>query len=149
MWVFSNLFCVWEPLSYFWGLFQRESLHVCIFDAAMGRGNLRSLLCCHLGQLLFYYILRYGSHQVLGLSFSFLNVLFYFFREGERDGDTESKAGSRLWAVSTEPDVAQSSTETEPMNECEIKIWAQSQMLNLLSHPAVPSAWSLKYSNYS
>ena len=25
-------------------------------------------------------------------------------REAEREGDTESEAGSRLWAVSTEPD---------------------------------------------
>ena len=32
----------------------------------------------------------------------------------EREGDTESEAGSRLHAVSTEPDV-----ELEPMN-CEI-----------------------------
>ena len=32
----------------------------------------------------------------------------------EREGDTESEAGSRLWAVSTEPDVG-----LEPTN-CEI-----------------------------
>ena len=27
------------------------------------------------------------------------------WEEEEREGDTESEAGSRLWAVSTEPDV--------------------------------------------
>ena len=37
----------------------------------------------------------------------------------EREGDTESEAGSRLQAVSTEPDVG-----LEPMN-CEIMTWAE------------------------
>ena len=41
-------------------------------------------------------------------------------REGaEREGDTESEAGSRLRAVSTEPDVG-----LEPTN-CEIMTWAK------------------------
>ena len=38
--------------------------------------------------------------------------------EGQRKGDTKSKASSRLWAVSAEPD-----TRLEPMN-CEIMTWA-------------------------
>ena len=37
----------------------------------------------------------------------------------EREGDTESEAGSRLWAVCTESDV-----ELEPMNH-EITTWAK------------------------
>ena len=37
----------------------------------------------------------------------------------EREGDTESKAGSRLWAVSTEPDAG-----LEP-TDCEIMTWAK------------------------
>ena len=36
-----------------------------------------------------------------------------------REGETESKAGSRLWAVSTEPDVGLELTE------CEIMTWAE------------------------
>ena len=48
----------------------------------------------------------------------------------EREGDRESKAGSRLWAVSTE-----SNAGLEPMN-CEIMRW--SQTLNQLSHPGTP-----------
>ena len=40
-------------------------------------------------------------------------------REREREGDTEFKAGSRLPAVSTEPNVA-----LEPTN-CEIMTWAK------------------------
>ena len=43
---------------------------------------------------------------------TFFNVYLFFEREHEheqgreeRGGDTESKAGSRLWSVSTEPDV--------------------------------------------
>ena len=40
-------------------------------------------------------------------------------REGaEREGDTESEAGSRLWAVSTEPDAG-----LKPMDR-EIMTWA-------------------------
>ena len=37
----------------------------------------------------------------------------------ESEGDTESEAGSRLWAVSTEPDAG-----LEPMN-CEMVTWAE------------------------
>ena len=37
----------------------------------------------------------------------------------EREGDTESKAGSRLWAVSTEPDTGLELTS------CEIMTWAE------------------------
>ena len=49
----------------------------------------------------------------------------------EREGDTESQAGSRCRAVSTEPDVG-----LEPMNR-EIMTWTkmESQTLNLLHHP--------------
>ena len=60
--------------------------------------------------------------------FIFLNVLFIFERErdrmasgggAEREGDTQSKAGSRLWAVSTEPNVG-----LKLMNR-EIMTWAE------------------------
>ena len=39
--------------------------------------------------------------------------------EGQREGDTESEAGSRLWAVSTEPDAGLKPTD------CEIMTWAE------------------------
>ena len=55
--------------------------------------------------------------------FFFFNV--FFLREGERQrvggegterkGDTESEAGSRLWAVSTEPDTGLEPTKQEIM----------------------------------
>ena len=54
--------------------------------------------------------------------------MFVYFWEGEtehggggaeREGDAESEAGSRLWAISTEPDA-----ELELMN-CEIMTWAE------------------------
>ena len=41
------------------------------------------------------------------------------WEEEEREGDTESEAGSRLWAVSTEPDVG-----LEFVN-CEIMTWVK------------------------
>ena len=37
----------------------------------------------------------------------------------EREGDTESKAGSRLWAVSIEPNVGLE------LRNCEIMTWAE------------------------
>ena len=42
-------------------------------------------------------------------------------REGaESEGDTESKAGSRLWAVSTEPDLGLKLTNSEIMTRAEV-----------------------------
>ena len=37
--------------------------------------------------------------------------------EGQREGDTESRAGSRLWAVSTEPDAGLELTGREPKSD--------------------------------
>ena len=51
--------------------------------------------------------------------------------EAEREGDTESEAGSTLWAVSTEPYPG-----LKHMN-CEIMTWAE-VVLNWLSHPGAP-----------
>ena len=48
----------------------------------------------------------------------------------KREGDTKSKAGSMLWAMSTEPDARLELTNRE--------IMSQSQMLNGLSHPGAP-----------
>ena len=63
-------------------------------------------------------------------------LLFLFERErmsgrgAEREGDTESKAGSGLRAVSTEPNVGLE------LKSFEILTWAKtkSQMLNLLTN---------------
>ena len=47
-------------------------------------------------------------------------MFIYAGGEGDRDrGDIESKAGSRLWAVSTEPDTGLELTD------CEIMTWAE------------------------
>ena len=40
--------------------------------------------------------------------------------ESEREGDTESEAGSRLWAVSTEPDAGLELTDREIMTWAEV-----------------------------
>ena len=54
--------------------------------------------------------------------------MFYLFLKGrqsasgggtEREGYTESEAGSRLWAVNTEPDAGLQLTD------CEIMTWAE------------------------
>ena len=70
------------------------------------------------------------DHFILFYFFNFLNVFIYFWereRETEHEwgrgrkieGDTESGAGSRVWAVSTEPDVGLELTD------CEIMTWAE------------------------
>ena len=74
-----------------------------------------------------FHQLLYGGTSALPLSlkflFFFLNLMFIFERErqsaskrgAEREGDTESEAGSRLRAVSTEPDVELEPTDREIM----------------------------------
>ena len=57
--------------------------------------------------------------------------MFIYFWDGEkqsmswgraeREGDTESKAGSRFWAVSTEPDVGFEPTNLEDMTWAEVE----------------------------
>ena len=56
----------------------------------------------------------------------------------ERGGDTESEAGSRLWAVSTEPNV-----ELELTN-CEIMTWAEAGRLTIWATqvPQACDSWS-------
>ena len=39
----------------------------------------------------------------------------------EREGDTESETGSRLWAVSTEPDAGLELTDREIMTWAEVR----------------------------
>ena len=52
--------------------------------------------------------------------------------KAEREGDTKSKAGSRLWAVSTEPNAG-----LELMSR-EIMTWVEGRVVNRLSHPGAP-----------
>ena len=40
--------------------------------------------------------------------------------EGQREGDTESETGSRLWAVSTEPDAGLKLTDRKIMTWAEV-----------------------------
>ena len=54
-------------------------------------------------------------------------------REGEREGDTESEAGSRLWAASTEPDEGLELTNREIMTWAEVgrsTDWATQELLH-------------------
>ena len=78
----------------------------------------------------------------LFLFFFFSNVFIYFWdRErqsmngggAEREGDTESETGSRLRAISPEPDAGLELTD------CEIVTWLKST-LNRLRHPGAPSS---------
>ena len=50
----------------------------------------------------------------------------------EREGDTESEAGSRLRAVSTEPNAGLEPTDHD---------LSQNWMLNRMSHPGAPSVF--------
>ena len=60
----------------------------------------------------------------------------------EREGDTESEAGSRLWAGSTEPDAGLELTNREIMHDL-----SQSRSLNRLSHPGAPKSFFKKSKN--
>ena len=68
-------------------------------------------------------------------------MFVYFWEKGqsisegdaEREGDTESEAGSRLWAVSTEPDVGLKLTLGELMTWAEV-----GRPTNWLSHSGTP-----------
>ena len=68
----------------------------------------------------------------------------------EREGDTESKTGSRHWAVSTEPDMGLELTDWD-------HDLSRSRTLNRLSHPGAPhsfkvysfvESWSCHHSQY-
>ena len=62
----------------------------------------------------------------------------------EREGNTESEAGSRLWNVSTEPDVGLEPTDHEIMT------WAEVGCLDNWATQAPLNSWSLiTYNNTS
>ena len=61
--------------------------------------------------------------------------------EGQREGGTESEAGSRLWAVSTEPDARLELVNSEIVTWAEIRLltnWATQapsiRVLKVLGH---------------
>ena len=65
----------------------------------------------------------------LWMSFFFFFFLLFTFEterdrawtgKGQREGDTESETGSRLWAVSTEPDAGLELTDREIMTWAEV-----------------------------
>ena len=60
----------------------------------------------------------------------------------EKEGDTESGVGSRLRAVSTEPEAGLELTNHEIMT------WAESWTLNQLSHPGTPNQFWLYSGSY-
>ena len=53
----------------------------------------------------------------------------------EREGGTESEAGSKLWAVSTEPDVGLE------LMDCEIITWAEVRRLTDWATQVPPTAF--------
>ena len=100
--------------------------------------------CCHLGTLEWWSLLKQTpvpDHHFYYF-FIFLMSIYFWERErqsasrrgAERQEDTESKAGSRLWAVCTEPRVG-----LEPTN-CEIMTWAKVWLL-MTESPGRP-IWS-------
>ena len=118
---------------YFW---ERETEHGQGRERERGRHRIRSRLqavsCQHRAQLRARThkpwdhdlsqsrTLNWLSHP--GAPFLILLSVYSFLRVGggtEKEGDTDSKAGSRLWAVGTEPDVVLELTN------CEIMTWVE------------------------
>ena len=84
------------------------------FSSPKGTQEIREGLSC----------IKYEKAVFIYFLFFFI---FYFWerastrgREAEREGDTESRAGSRLWAVSTEPDMGLELTNHEIMTWVEV-----------------------------
>ena len=90
---------------------------------------------------------KYLVVQLLGSSSNFFLSFLTFIhrweterqstsgRGAEREGDTESEAGSRLWAVLTEPDVGLELTNLEIMTWVEVRRftdWATQALLFLI-----------------
>ena len=68
----------------------------------------------------------------------------------EREGDTESEVGSRLWAVSTEPDVGLEATNGEIMTWAEVRgltDWATQAPQNNLPSKDSPHTFNLMKRN--
>ena len=83
-----------------------------------------------LGVFAYFHLQEYKLYQDKDFFFMFI----YFWErkrernrarpgEGQREGDTESKAGSRLWAVSTEPD-ARPNSHTARVEVGRLTDWA-------------------------
>ena len=106
-------------------------------------GLLRSRLIMVIFKLGFIKILQISASYLVWIWFYFL--MFYFWETerqnmsrggAEREGD--SRIQSRLWAVSTEPNVGLELTNREIMTWSEVG----SQMLNRLSHPGASEFYS-------
>ena len=90
-----------------------------MFNLASGMGHLGSFRLSVSLRLLFFFFLIF---------FFFLTFIYFWDRErqcmngggAERGGDTESETGSRLRAISPEPDAG-----LEP-TDCEIVTWLKS-----------------------
>ena len=70
--------------------------------------------------------------QISNLQESVFKIFFCLFFLREKEGDTESEAGSRPRAVSAEPDVGARAPELRDRD------LSQSRMLNRLSHSGAP-----------
>ena len=87
--------------------------------------------------------LNWLSHPGAPVNLFFLMFIYFWQRQrqsvsrggAEREGDTESKAASRLWAVSCQ----------HRAMSCEIMTWAEVRMLKWLSHPGVPTIITFMY----
>ena len=82
---------------------------------------------------IFYHFIPVESYNMYYFSLGFFLKNFFYILDRERlstsgwgaekEGDTESEAGSRLWTVSTEPDTGLKLTN------CEIMTWAEVRCL--------------------
>ena len=115
--------CMFLNKSSIW-VFRRSNPFSCLSPCPQHR------VSNHCGKCISWAVAKVRRVWPLGckiyLPFNFFNVYLFLERErengggAEREEDTESEAGSRLWAVSTEPDAGLELTNGDIMTWAEV-----------------------------
>ena len=127
-------FLIWEAI---WSFHVDRGSHTWASIRQASPGGLAETQITGAHPLSFYSVDLSGAQQSAFLSFhfNFFNVFFLLFKKrdwereraqveegSEREGDTETEAGSRLWDVNTEPNVGLESMNCEIVIRAEVEI---------------------------